>query len=110
MEPKIQKPNYRLFDSRRDTVNRIKLALQEHELFKYGMIDDEIMLTEEQLDLGISHTGCEDLDTDDKFVWEELPDNRTLPLLTDWENAHESLVSPVCQYDNFTNNMEVSNA
>lgn len=107
MEPKSKKPNCRLFDKRQDTVYRINLALQEHALFEDGIIEDKCLLTDEQLDLGISMTGCEDLDNNDKFEWLELPDVRKTPLITDWENANESLVSPVCYYDNFTNNMEV---
>ena len=98
MEPKYQNSNYRKVDNRDKTLQKsINRGCEEYSRRVLGLQKATYF---DEDDLGLSSTGVDIFCSDEKFEWKDLLEVRTLPFLTDWENAHESVVSPVCQYDN----------
>lgn len=100
MEPKYQNSNYRKVDNGEKTLQNIKLTVDEYYLYVHGVYGENSSVGDDKCDLGLSSTGVEFFCSDEKFEWKDLPEVRSSSPLTDWENAHESVVAPVCQYDN----------
>lgn len=94
METRFEKRPYTpAYERRQNSVYRMNLAIQEYNLFVDGFIEEKSMLTDEQLDMGLSMTGCEDLDTQEKFKWTEF-EPKVPEIDPTFLNYLDELVSP----------------
>ena len=78
---------------------RLNHTLDEYNYYVNDEFCEDPKLSEEQMENEISHSGVEVFCDDEKFVWEDLPEKRTLQTLVDWSAFHESVTLPVKAYD-----------
>ena len=81
------------------TLQRLNHTVDEYDYYVNVDFCEDPKLSEDEIDLDISRVGVEEFCNDEKFVWEDLPDNRKLQTLVDWSAFHESVTLPVKTYE-----------
>lgn len=94
----MKKQAYNLVTSE-PTVKRLNHTLDEYDYFVNDGYCDDPKLSDDELENEISRVGVEIFCDDEKFVWEDLPEKRTLQTLVDWSVFHECVTLPVKAYD-----------